>query len=268
MSIGQISLSNLHWELEVLCRAVTYPNLSGASMHIGISQPQLSRIIAKIEAELKITLLDRSAKRKSGWTPTAQKLAEVYQKSERKFEQDIRELIIGAPLSSVRLGTLEGLILLANQAGNQVLSNPQIKLVNIDVYDLDELERLFIKNDLDVIFTIREPSKRKYKHSRKLGYQSLDWNEKDSKMLVMSSFEHQSKTFKKWKVQSDRIVVSNSLTVRKEWFKKYGGSGIIPSEQLKDKASKQEEETVYMFGSEELSPMIWDMLKSFSFQLK
>lgn len=61
-------MQQLYYELGVLAKAVNFKNLSAAALHVGLSQPQLSRIIAKIEEELKIVLLDRSAKRKSGWT--------------------------------------------------------------------------------------------------------------------------------------------------------------------------------------------------------
>ena len=42
-------MDHLNWELSVLNRSVAYNNLSGASQHVGLSQPQLSRIVAKLE---------------------------------------------------------------------------------------------------------------------------------------------------------------------------------------------------------------------------
>ncbi len=89
------ALSRLHWELSVLSRAVAYQNLSSAAMHIGTSQPQLSRIISKLERELKTVLLDRTSRRKSGWTLAALRLAELYMKSERRLEHDIKGLLMG-----------------------------------------------------------------------------------------------------------------------------------------------------------------------------
>jgi len=71
-------MEHFNWELSVLSRAVAYQNLSGASQHVGLSQPQLSRIIQKLEAQWSVVLLDRSAKRKACWTPAAYKLARVY----------------------------------------------------------------------------------------------------------------------------------------------------------------------------------------------
>ena len=58
-------LQNLAYELSVLVKAVQHKNLSAAAVHVGLSQPQLSRLVAKIEHELNIILLDRTARRKS-----------------------------------------------------------------------------------------------------------------------------------------------------------------------------------------------------------
>ena len=41
-------------ELSLLSKAIAYPNLSTASVQIGVSQPQLSRTIMKLEQELKV----------------------------------------------------------------------------------------------------------------------------------------------------------------------------------------------------------------------
>ena len=98
---------HLHWELSVLSRAVAYSNLSGAAMHVGLSQPQLSRIVAKLEKEFGVMLLDRAARRKSGWTPSAFRLAEVYGTSVRKLEVDIQQAVQDSEPNHLTVGTLE-----------------------------------------------------------------------------------------------------------------------------------------------------------------
>ena len=102
-------IDNLHWELTVLSKAIAYKNLSGAASPIGLSQPQLSRIVAKIEAELEIVLLDRSARRKSGWTPIAFKLAETYTKFSRSLDSAIHGVTAEREPKYLKAGTLEGL---------------------------------------------------------------------------------------------------------------------------------------------------------------
>jgi DNA-binding transcriptional LysR family regulator len=68
----------LAWELSVISRAVAYKNLSSAAAHVGLSQPQLSRIVQKVEKNLQVQLLDRSSRRSSSWQPIALQLAEIY----------------------------------------------------------------------------------------------------------------------------------------------------------------------------------------------
>lgn len=262
------ALSRLHWELSVLSRAVAYQNLSSASMHIGTSQPQLSRIVSKLEQELKTVLLDRSSRRKSGWTPAALRLAELYMKSERRLEHDIQGLLAGeAQAQQVKFGTLEGFNPLAMQACNQLLRNPHIKLLELDVYDLDELERLFVQGDLDLIFTLREPSRRKYSRSRRLGFQHVNFVEKDARVLVMSTFEHGSRVYRRWRAKSDRFFVSNSLEIRKEWLRRFGGAGTVPASTLNERQSKPGDTPVYLIAGEYLSPSIWEQLAAVDFRL-
>lgn len=265
--IKEHNLTHLHWELSVLSRAVPYQNLSAAAMQIGISQPQLSRIISKIETELKVSLLDRSARRKSGWTPIALQLAETYQKSERRLDHEIKELVSGTEPAQIRVGTLEGFSALSLQVCHSLLQKSTIKLVEIDIHDLDELEKSFLKGDLDLIFTLREPSRRKYRYEKRLGYQTIDWIENDLKTLVISTFEHHSKQYRKWNIEPERVLVSNSLEIRKAWLKKFGGAGTMPSESLTEKPMKQNDESVYVIGSDQLSQKLWSAIEKFNFKL-
>lgn len=261
-------LSQLNWELSVLSRAIAYQNLSEAATHIGISQPQLSRIVSKLETELKAVILDRGAKRKSGWTPMALKICEAFMKSERRLEREIFELIEGAEVSALKVGTLEGFSSLAIQLCENLLVQGGMKHLELDVFDLDELEKLFLKGELDLIFTYREPSKRKYRYERELGFQHIEWVQTNSKVMVMSSFEYHAKMHKKEAAATERTLVSNSLEIRKEWFKRFGGTGTMPSEVLGKVPSKEgNDERVYLIGSDQIMPGIWDKVDGFKFKL-
>ena len=102
-------MQHIYYELSVLGKAIHFKNLSAAALHVGLSQPQLSRIIAKIEDELKIVLLDRSAKRKSGWTPVAFQLSVMFEKSSKRLESELAHLSQNQIVAELKIGTLEGL---------------------------------------------------------------------------------------------------------------------------------------------------------------
>ena len=104
------TLSELSWELSVLSRAVIFPNLSAASQQIGVSQPQLSRIIARLEKSLGVVLLNREVRRRATWMPIAHELSQTYSRGARHLEVEMKRLIEDAPLRQLRMGTLEGLI--------------------------------------------------------------------------------------------------------------------------------------------------------------
>src|SRR3989344_761060 len=97
-------------ELTVLSKAVAHKNLSGASAHVGLSQPQLSRIVKRIEESFSVVLLDRSAKRSAAWTPIAHRLAEFFQKKMRIFDHELEALIRAVETKQVQVGCLEGLM--------------------------------------------------------------------------------------------------------------------------------------------------------------
>src|SRR5215207_3210183 len=167
-------MDNLHWQLSVLSKAIHYKNLSGAAAHVGLSQPQLSRIISRLEGELGVVLLDRAARRKSGWTPVAFKVADTYFRSSRKLTQALQQLTTDDHITHLSIGVLEGLIPLASEFCRQLFENPKIQLIDLNVYDLSELEEKFEKDELDLIFSCREPGKHKRKHVRTLGYQLIE----------------------------------------------------------------------------------------------
>ncbi len=111
LSFGKtLPMDNLHWQLSVLSRAIQYKNLSGAAEHVGLSQPQLSRIISRIESELGVVLLDRSVRRKSGWTPIAFKIAEIYLQSSRKLSSSLQQLNNEEQISQLNVVCFEGML--------------------------------------------------------------------------------------------------------------------------------------------------------------
>src|SRR5947209_3185861 len=98
-------VTELNYPLSVLAKAVAYRNLSSASLHVGLSQPQLSRLISQIEKELGVELLDRKVKRKSSWTPQAMKLAELFHDNQLRLEHAIRCIQSDQRVRQVHFGT-------------------------------------------------------------------------------------------------------------------------------------------------------------------
>jgi hypothetical protein len=262
---------SLHWEMSVLSRAVAYPNLSGAASHVGLSQPQLSRIVSKLESEFQITLLDRTARRKSGWTAAAFKLAEVYSSADRKLEGEIQKLVKFAEPTLIRMGTLEGLSSVASRYSRTILGTTSVSVVRLDVHDLNELEELFLSGEMDLVLTSREPGRRKFKHSKEIGFQTLDeitgaTSKSNASVRVFSSFEFGTRLGS----DSDPGVknfVSNSLELRKTWIRQFGGKGTIPSELLKQRP-KEGGKTVLLIGTDTLSPKLWERVSNSSVQEK
>jgi DNA-binding transcriptional LysR family regulator len=247
-------------ELSVLARAVAYKNLSGASLHVGVSQPQLSRIVKRLEEAFSVVLLDRSAKRNSTWTSTAYRLAEFYSKKMRIFDREIEALIGSTQSRQLQVGTLEGLLSVAIPFAHFLLEKTGVRLIEFDVLDLDRLEEQFGRGDLNLIFTSREPGKKKHHNVRTLGYQSLDTVGSNAYPLVMSTFEYGSKRDKL--KGAEKVLISNSLAVRQHWLHKLGGQGIIPSEPRKQKSSSRDTEPVLLIASDTFSPVLWKQLMS------
>ncbi len=256
-------MEHLARELSVLSKAVHFKNLSGAAVHVGLSQPQLSRIILKLEAELKASLLDREARRKSAWTPLAHQLAEAYQKSSRSLSSEIQRIVGSAEPTLLTIGSLEGLIPLALSLSRNVLKNTAIRTVEMDVHDLNRLEELFFNGSLDLILTSREPGRKKFKYLKVLGYQSLDPVDKPGEFGVMSSFEFESRSSRgKSRTDETPVFISNSLAARKGWLEKYGGRGCIPSEVRKNKSTAADCQEVYLIGTDTLGDALWKKVTS------
>ncbi|AGH94722.1 LysR family transcriptional regulator [Pseudobdellovibrio exovorus] len=250
-------MQQIYYELSVLAKAVNFKNLSGAALHVGLSQPQLSRIIARIEDELKIVLLDRSAKRKSGWTPVAFRLAHMFEKSIKRLETELQSLSQNQMVREIHIGTLEGLSSFAMKTCKHCFDHIGVTKIFIEIYDLNELEAHFLSGNLDLIFTSKSPGKQKFKYFHELGFQILEKIQSNKNYALLSNFEY-GRSNKKDLDDFKHVLVTNSLTIRKEWFDDYGGTGFMPTEAKRGKA--KEHEPVYMIGSEILSPNLWQQV--------
>lgn len=273
-------MDHLHWPLSVLGKAIHHKNLSTAANHIGLSQPQLSRLIAKLENELGVVLLDRAARRKSGWTPVAYKVADVYYRNSRKLSAALQEVQSEDLIQHLSFGTLEGLVPLAVELCQSLFSSTKIPVIELNVHDLSELEDHFEKDELDLILTCREPGRTKLSHVRALGWQDLlifDAEDETAttmegaELKVLSPFEHAnliqtgkrnaSKREKDETVNS-KLLVSNSLAIRKMYIDCFGGRGKIPSRVLSKRPGTSTEKPVMLIGSELIAPGLWEKLEA------
>jgi DNA-binding transcriptional LysR family regulator len=248
-------LEYLSWDLSILARAVAYANLSSAASNVGISQPQLSRIVAKLEEQLGLVLLDRETRRKSSWTPAAYKLAELYTKTFRSFRADVDALAGGLTPHELHVGTLEGLTDLAIGFCRGVLDHTKVMVVQLDVLDTHDLEERFAKGSLDLILTAREAAPKQLRHARTLGYQSIDRGSKAG-LKVHSAFEYATMQHKD--APTEKAFVSNSLRVRLDWMAKYGGAGTMPSAVRPKPSAKGGDVAVIALAHDSLSQGFWD----------
>jgi DNA-binding transcriptional LysR family regulator len=251
-------MQQIYYELSVLAKSVHFKNLSGAALHVGLSQPQLSRIIAKIEDELKIVLLDRSAKRKSGWTPIAFQLSHMFEKSIKRLEGELHSLSQNQMVNEIHIGTLEGLSNFAMNTCKHCFDQIGVSKINLEIYDLNELEAHFLSGNLDLIFTSKSPGRQKFKYLHELGFQILEKIQTNKSYALLSSFEY-GRAHKKDFEDFKHVLVTNSLTIRRQWFEAYGGTGFMPTEAKRGK-SKEQSEPVMMIGSEILNPNLWQQL--------
>lgn len=254
-------IQNLTYELSVLAKAVQHKNLSAAAVHVGLSQPQLSRLVAKIESELNIILLDRSARRKSGWTQLAHDLSLTYTKGIGRLQTEILSVAQDSEIHELRIGTLEGLSAIATQFVQFCFENIEISTIHLDVLDFKDLDSQFLSGNLDLIFTVRPPSRQKYSHQLEVGYQQMEKISTDSGVQVFSTYEYSSLD-KKSIGKGSQVLVSNSLAFRSNWLHEIGGSGILPVNAKKGRGKGYY--SVYLFGSDLLSPKIWTQISDFN----
>ena len=232
--------------------------MSGASAHVGLSQPQLSRLIAQLEKEFSVVLLDRSARRKAAWTPAAYRLAEVYSQNARRLESALREALEEQFPPHIHIGTLEGLSDLALKVAHAILAGTKVKTLELAVIDQDELEANFLNGDIDIIFTARLPARhQKLRHVLEIGYQTLDSIGSDG-FSVMSPFEYGQQKRK----PNDKMFISNSLAMRKAWFDQFGGKGVLPSPpQIGAPPTGKEPLPVLVISPDNLNERVWDVVR-------
>lgn len=253
-----INMSSLNERLEVLSRCIDYRNLTSASQNVGLSQPQLSRIVRQSEEDLGISLLDRSSPRHSTWTPEARGVVEIYMRSKKSLDSELDAYLDGAVQKEVKIGCLEGLVGLGVEAAAVLLKNTYIEKVTFNLYDLNQLEAKFLSRDLDLAFTSRSPGSQKLMFEKQVGYQTLDKiKTQNSEVKVLSSFEDLS-SLKKTKNKVHKKLVSNSLAVRRGFQEKHGGEVLLPSEVMK-KPTKSSV-PVLLIGQEHISENIWKAL--------
>lgn len=248
-------MSQWYRQLAVLSRAVHFQNLTAASQHVGLSQPQLSRLVGQLEQGLGVILLDRGVRRKTNWTPVAHRLAEVFDRSEQGLERGLRDLLDETITRELKVACLEGLASLAVGQLGLLAKSKRWRMIQIDVLDQTELEERFLAGSVDVVWTSRVPGKRKPRHQLSLGYQSLDERDSEVATEIYSSFE-----FARERKQepSGLRIVSNSLRVRELWFETWGGRGRFPSTvHVEPKAGRN---VVLLLGGEILSESVWHEL--------
>lgn len=250
-------INNLTYPLSVLVKAVEFKNLSSASMHVGLSQPQLSRLIAKLESELGVELLNRKVKRKAAWTPRAAQLAHLFERHQRRLDHAIHSLQSSQVVKQIHIGTLEGLSELAVTLSKRLFDKLGLETVILDVFDRAELEARFLSGDLDVILNTRTVSRGKPKFQHVCAYQMLEQVEKPGAAQLYSSYEHSQRARKKGPATGP-VVVSNSLYVRKTWLEKFGGKGSMPASTT-DKPKRGSDE-ILLLGGEWLDPRVWAVL--------
>lgn len=261
-------MENLDHELHVLAQAVVYKNMSLASQNIGLSQPQISRIIQRIESELDIHLIDRSSKRSSSWTPLALELSQLYSFHQKRFSQELHTLIHDQEPHALSFGTLEGLIPVACQIAHYLLKETKIESVELNVFDLSLLEESFMKQNLDLVLTSREPGRKKYAYNLLLGYQTFTQVQGEHQLEVFSTYEknqRSSKAFPKKKTNvSKKEIVSNSLEARKYFIATYKAHGRIPSPILPTSIKAPGKKTpVQLLANDDFYKNTWILMENF-----
>ncbi|MFA6236309.1 MAG: LysR family transcriptional regulator [Bacteriovorax sp.] len=254
-------MEDVFYELSVLTKAVAYKNLTLASQNIGLSQPQLSRIVAKIERSLNISLLDRSTKRKSGWTAEAFQVVNLYSKTIRNLKREIDLFKTGGHVKSLKIACLEGHMDFVINWIEIIYSDLKIEQIEVSIYEIDLLEKYFLKGHYDLAITGRDIGKKKYQYESVLGYQALKIHDDKSGQLVMSPFELQSKFFEINAKMNKRVLISNSLELRKRWLLSRGGKGTIPS-SIRTKKSSIEGIPVTLLAQDTFHPELWKELSA------
>ena len=252
--------SSLSYELSILAKAVQHKNLSAAAVHVGLSQPQLSRLIHKLESELQIVLLDRSARRKSGWTQTAHELALLFSRGIARLDNELMALAQQREPTAIHIGSLEGLSGIASDFAQFCFQSLGVTTIYIDVFDFQDLDSQFLAGDLDMIFTVRPPSRQKYSHVIEVGFQQSEKFSSDKNILVCSPYEYMGVDKKSSELPS-KALVSNSLALRSHWLHTLGGTGLLPTDAKTGKGKGAF--VIYLIASELFSPRRWQKVQTY-----
>lgn len=237
----------LSWEIEVLSKAIFYPNLSVAASQIGLSQPQLSRILSRVEAELDIRLLDRDSKRKVSWRPEAEQLAQKYLKASRLWESELQSLNSSQDqIRQIKVGCLEGLSeVLMNYIEAILKYEKVLENIEIEAVDLGDLEKGFLLGDFDLILSSRSPGKKKFSYMENVGYQSFVHYAGTLNWVVQTPFENAQDSKKKNK----KTIITKSLWLKNLCREKLDASASIPQKPRKKNINTKS------LDSEKLSPV-------------
>lgn len=256
-------IEGLLWELSVLSRAVVFKNLSEASRPLRISQPQLSRLVARIEQELSVSLLDRSSRRNSAWTPLAQRMGVAYREQLESASLRLERVARESEPRAISIGTLEGVADVAAAMACRLLSAPFMHEVTLMVGDLTDLESQFLKGDLDLLLSFREPGTRKFRYRLELGYQTLDRKGlAGATIQALSPFERQllNRRVRRPKEVSGKQLITNSLIVRRWAIDRGIAAGNVPS-PISDQRLPGGV-PVILLGQETCTPGVWNLVKT------
>jgi DNA-binding transcriptional LysR family regulator len=256
---------SLAWELSVLAKCLPFPNLSVASEHVGLSQPQISRIVKRLEEELQLDLLDRQSRRNSHWTPSAVRLVEEFQTLHRAFQERLGELQNRSDQTLIRIGTLEGLHELASRIALSLFKAHTTENIELNIYDLNELSEHFLQGDLDLVLTSRETSRKKFPIWRQIGYQILATEGAARSDIVVESPSEDNRV-QRLEDSTQKLLVSNSLAVRRHWIAHFAARGQVPSQILKSKTQAPKGakiEAVYLVGSAQIKAAAKDIIMGF-----
>ncbi len=249
-------MTDIYWPLEMLSRSVHFPNLSTAAEHVGLSQSQLSRILKTLEDHFGYQLLDRKVKRKSMWTPEAHQLAEIFLTHQQRLQHQFQQIKDKQRITELRMVALEGVLVQAEELLNKIAKPLNLQSIRLDIFDLDELEERYLREEYDVMLSIRIPNRSKPKYQHSLGFQNPEsFVNKKSNTHVVSLFESHQKSMMKKNPQA-KIFISNSLQARRNWIKNYGGAGLFPSAELKSRGEIE----VFMLAHPSLPEGVWDLL--------
>lgn len=247
-------MEDLNSELSVLSRAIAHPNLSAASSHVGISQSQLSRIVAKIEDQFGFPVLDRESRRHSGWTREAFELVDLYNHTARNFFSSVANLKNDKTPEIIRIGTLEGLVTHAIALANKILTTTTVGTLHLEVFDMSPLEAAFDRHELDVIFTATMTAHKETRFVKQMGFQTIEQMGSGANE-VLSEFEYSSR--KRGQKSKGKMLVTNSLFVRQQCIDLHGARGTLPSKISSKKTGEDNEVAVLVMAQDSMSPAFW-----------